>query len=149
MASTFALEAELKSKPQKIWECINDFTNLFPKIFPQVFESVVALEGDGNSPGSVRKITYAQGVPLTPITQKIESVDEENKKMTYSVVDGDILKLYKSFRATLAVSAKGDGTLVIYSGEYEKRNEQVQDPDEFTGIIIKALHRLDDYLLQA
>ncbi|KZV43137.1 MLP-like protein 423 [Dorcoceras hygrometricum] len=69
--------------------------------------------------------------------------------MTYSVVDGDILKLYKSFQATFTVSSKGDGTLVIYSGVYEKQNEQVQDPGEFTGIIIKALYGLDAYLLQA
>ncbi|XP_073122685.1 MLP-like protein 423 [Henckelia pumila] len=149
MSSTFALEADLKSKPQKIWESINDFSNLFPKIFPQVFDSVTVLEGDGNSPGSVRRINYAKGVPLTPITQKIESVDEEAKKMTYSVVDGDILKLYKSFRAHFAVSGKDEGTLVIYSGEYEKINEQVQDPGEFTGIIIKSLYGLDAYLLQA
>lgn len=61
MASTFAVKAELKSKPQKVWECVNDFTNLFPKLYPQVFESIVALEGEGNSLGSVHKINYASG----------------------------------------------------------------------------------------
>ncbi|KZV43135.1 hypothetical protein F511_07950 [Dorcoceras hygrometricum] len=75
MASTFALEAELKSKPQKIWESINDFTNLFPKIFPQVFASVVALKGDGNSPGSVRRITYAED-------SRIEEDDEQSKNLS-------------------------------------------------------------------
>ncbi|KZV28768.1 MLP-like protein 423 [Dorcoceras hygrometricum] len=121
------------------------------------------------SPGSVRKVTYAEGIhgltpsigqrPLGPynnakgeqltLTQKIESVDEENKTMTYSVVDGDILKLYKSYQATFTVSSKGDGTLVIYSGVYEKQNEQVPDPGEFTGIVSKTLYGLDAYLLQA
>ncbi|KZV50666.1 MLP-like protein 423 [Dorcoceras hygrometricum] len=147
MASKFAVEVELKSNPQKVWERINDYTNFFPKAFPQVFESVVALKGDGNSPGSVRLIKYGPEVPLKTITEKIELVDEENKKMSYSVIDGDILKLYTVFKATMEASSKGDGTLVTYSGEYERLNEQVPHPDNVTGFILNALLALDAYLL--
>lgn len=89
-------------------------------------------------------------MPLTTLTEKIESVViNENMTMSYSVIDGDILKLYKVFKAPMAVRSKGDGTLVTYSGEYEKLNEQVPNPDSITGFILNALHGLDAYLLQA
>lgn len=61
MASTFSVEVELKSSAQKIWEAINDLPNFAPKAFPHVFDSIVALEGDGNSAGTIRTIKYAEG----------------------------------------------------------------------------------------
>ncbi|XAR72232.1 hypothetical protein NMG60_11018802 [Bertholletia excelsa] len=58
----------------------------------------------------------------------IEAIDEENKSVTFKVIEGDLIELYKTFIATVHVDTKGDKNLVTWTFEYEKLNEGVEDP---------------------
>ncbi|KZV25353.1 MLP-like protein 423 [Dorcoceras hygrometricum] len=140
----------MKSSPQKIWEAINDLPNFAPKAFPQVFDSIVVLEGDGNSMGTVRKIKYAQGSPIASVTEKLDVVDDEKKTIGYTFTDGDVFKFYKSFKATVVVSpmVKGDGALMKYSGEFERVEDAIMLPDSIEEFLSFSLRTLDNHLLQ-
>ena len=80
--------------------------------------------------------------------EKIEEVDEEKKAVSYSVIDGDLLQAYKNFKAKLVVEGKGEGSLVKWSCEFEKANDEVPPPDLLKDFAISNFRELDDYLLK-
>ncbi|CAN6676071.1 unnamed protein product [Malus baccata var. baccata] len=128
------VEVEVKSPAQKFWEALRDSTAVFPKAFPQDYKSIDVLEGDGKAIGSVRLITYAD-------------VDEVGKAVAYKVIDGDLLKYYKSFKCVLTVTPKGDGSLVKWSSVFEKAHEQVPEPSIIKDFAVKNFQELDAYVL--
>ncbi|KAL9148773.1 hypothetical protein ABFS82_12G065300 [Erythranthe guttata] len=58
----------------------------------------------------------------------IEAIDEEKKSVTYKVIEGDLMELYKTFKLTVHVDTSGDDNLVTWTFEYEKLNEDISDP---------------------
>ncbi|KAK4485783.1 hypothetical protein RD792_008430 [Penstemon davidsonii] len=150
MASKLEVEVEVKSSAEKIWESMKNFSTLFPKAFPDLYQSIEILEGDGKSVGSIRLIKYSPGLALiSTSTEKIESVDEENKTLSYTIIDGDMLKFYSSFKATISLAPKGDGAVVKFVSEFIKASEEVPQPDLFKDFIVKNFQDLDAYLLKA
>ncbi|KAH0450225.1 hypothetical protein IEQ34_020917 [Dendrobium chrysotoxum] len=149
MAKKLEIEVEVSSPADKFWEILRDSTDLFPKIFPQQYKSIQVIEGDGKSVGSIRAINYAEGIPFVKFAkEKIEVADDANKLVSYSVIEGEILSYYKSFRPTLQVLSKGDGAVVKWSVEYEKLNEEVPDPELIQEMAIQTFKELDAYLLK-
>lgn len=76
-------------------------------------------------------------------------MDEEKKTVSYSVIEGDLLKYYKSFKGHISVSPKGEGSSVKWSCEYEKASEEIPDPHIIKDFVVKNFRELDDYTLQA
>ncbi|XP_004297655.1 PREDICTED: MLP-like protein 423 [Fragaria vesca subsp. vesca] len=145
------VEVEVKSPADKFWVSIRDSTEVFPKAFPHDYKSIDVLEGDGKAVGSVRLITYSEGSPIVKVSKEtIDMVDETNKAVAYQVIDGDLLKYYKSFKCILTVipkGAEGEGSLVKWSCEYEKAHEQVPEPSIIKDFAVKNFKELDDYVL--
>ncbi|XP_062225861.1 MLP-like protein 423 [Phragmites australis] len=152
MASKSELVVEVKSPADKMWAALRDSTELFPKIFPEQYKSIETVEGDGKSAGTVRLLKYTEGVPmLTFAKEKVELADDENKVVSYSVVDGELVNLYKNFKVTLKVSPAKDaeaGAVVNWAVVFDKASEQVPDPDAIKETAAKTFHDLDDYLLK-
>lgn len=155
MASKAELVVEVKSPADKLWAALRDSTELFPKIFPEQYESIETVEGDGKSAGTVRLLKYTGAVPmLTFAKEKLELADDENKVVSYSVVDGELVNFYKNFKITLKVApaAKeaeaGGGAVVNWTMEFDKASDQVPDPDVIKETATKTFHDLDDYLLK-
>ena len=149
MGSTGKLEVdvELKSKPEKFWHGIRESTTLFPKAMPEEYKRIDVVEGDGFSVGSVRLVHYGEGSPLVKVThEKIEAVDKAKMTYAYSVIDGDLLKFYKNFKAFLVVEPKGDGSLVKWACEFEKASDEIPDPNIIRDFAVKSFKDLDSYL---
>lgn len=85
---------------------------------------------------------------LTFAKEKVEMVDDENKVVTYSVVDGELVNFYKNFKITLKVVPAKDGAVVNWAMEFDKANEQVPEPDVIKETAAKTFHDLEDYLLK-
>lgn len=56
------VEVEVKSNAEKFWGVIKDSATVFPKAFPNDYKSIEILEGDGKTVGSVRHISYGEGI---------------------------------------------------------------------------------------
>lgn len=72
--------------------------------------------------------------------------------VSYSVIEGDLLKYYKSFKGHIVVSPKedGSGSSVKWSCEFEKASEEVPDPHVIKDFVVKNFLEVDAYaLLQA
>ncbi|KAF4395479.1 hypothetical protein CsatB_022144 [Cannabis sativa] len=142
------VEVEVKSHADKVWESLRDFIYIYPKAFPHDYKSVEVLEGDGIKPGSVRFITYGEGSPLVKVSkERIEVVDVPNKIFCYNVIEGDLLKYYKSFKANVQVVPKEEGSVLKWSCEFEKATDETPDPDAIKDFAIKNFKELDDYII--
>ncbi|ERM99533.1 hypothetical protein AMTRI_Chr10g6070 [Amborella trichopoda] len=151
MAGSLPLEVALKSPADKFWAAIRDSTELFPKIFPDQYKSIKVVEGDGKSVGSIRVIDYAEGMPVSYSKEKIKVADDATKKVTYAVVDGDILSFYKVFEATLQVvlSADAKSSVAKWDIHYEKANPDVPEPNLIQDLASKTFKALDDHVMGA
>ncbi|XP_065860984.1 MLP-like protein 423 [Euphorbia lathyris] len=142
------VEIELKSSAEKFWSSIRDSTSLFPKEFPDQYKSIQVLEGDGKAAGSVRLFTYAEGSPLVKTSkEKIDAADDEKKTVSYSVIEGDLLKYYKTFKGHISVVPKGEGCLVSWMCEYEKASDEVEVPHIIKDFVVKNFKEVDELIL--
>ncbi|KAJ6771736.1 MLP-LIKE PROTEIN 423 [Salix koriyanagi] len=149
MASSGKLEVDvaIKSGAKKFWDNIRDSTTLFPKAFPDQYKSIEILQGDGKAAGSIRLFTYAEGSPLVKLSkERIDTVDEAKMEVSYSVIEGDLLKYYKMFKATIAVTPKGDGSLVKWMCEYENASEDVEVPHIIKDFVVKNFLEVDEII---
>ncbi|XP_074309841.1 MLP-like protein 423 [Silene latifolia] len=154
MGSIEKLEAdvELKSESIKVWGAVKDSPNFFPKAMPHHYKSIEIVEGADHVVGSVRLVTYADGNPIKTTKEKIDVVDDEKKTLAYSVVDGEGITHYKSFKAQVVVEEKGEGSLVKWTCEYEKIKEDEElpiSPENLKEFAIATFKELDDFLLKA
>ncbi|KAI3876064.1 hypothetical protein MKW92_039144 [Papaver armeniacum] len=130
MAQIQKLEAVTEVKcccPDKLYRMFTRDAPQLPKYLPNAFHSVEVI-GDGEvrlGTGFVWK-TVPHGAGSAILTkQKITAVDNKNRSITYTVFEGDVMKDFNS----LVRSGTTDGTsLVKWSVEYEKANEDVADP---------------------
>ncbi|CAI9275793.1 MLP-like protein 423 [Lactuca sativa] len=152
MATTGKLDVEVKVKSEadKFWNTILDSATIFPKVCSDLYKEVEVLEGDGRSVGSVRLVHFAEGSPIVKSAkEKIEELDEAKKKVAYSVIDGDMMKYYKTFKATLEVIPEAEGSIVKWMCEYEKASDEVPDPSMIRDFAAKNFQEIDAYLLKA
>ena len=81
--------------------------------------------------------------------QVVEAIDVENNSITFKVIEGDILKEYKSFKIVLQTLLKCDFTLVRWIIEYEKFNGDSHAPVKELEYLIHLNEHVDDHLGQA
>lgn len=92
-------------------------------------------------------LSVYEGSPIVKVSkEKIEVVDPPNKIFCYSVIEGDLLKYYKSFKAHVTVVPKGEGSLVKWHCEFEKASEDIPDPSAIKDFAVKNFKELDDYI---
>ena len=80
--------------------------------------------------------------------QRIEAIDEEKKSVTLKVIEGDLLELYKSFVLSYQIETKGEDNLVTWTFDYEKVNENVEDPNTLMDFCINITKDIDTHHLQ-
>lgn len=84
--------------------------------------------------------------------EKIDAVDDATRTLTYSVIDGELLKYFKHYKGHLTVKPKPrDGSLLKWFCEYEKasQDQEVPGPDSIKEFVVKTFLMIDDYTLNA
>ena len=59
----------------------------------------------------------------------LEAIDGKNNSVTFKVIGGLLMDLYKSFKFIVQATPKGEGSLVRWTLVYEKLNIDVPDPN--------------------
>nr|ABK24165.1 unknown [Picea sitchensis] len=150
MARAVTVELDLRVPAQKFWGAIQDSASVFPKIMPTQFKSIEMIEGDGKSVGSTRHIKYGEGMKmLTHATERIDAVDETNMTVTYTVIEGEILSIYKVFRPTLKVipGADANSCSVSWTVEFEPAGNETPPSDPIKEAAISMFKTVEGYLL--
>ncbi|KAI3955662.1 hypothetical protein MKW92_018490 [Papaver armeniacum] len=179
VVDTLELAVEFKSPADKFWEALKTWSSILPEVLPETYKSIEVVEDvDGEKNGSVtlwkmNPSTLIDGAPvMMEEKKKLGSVDEVTKTITYSVIGGDLLKLYKSYepnftlipKISTSASAKNEGDDIVddkveerdekegggtvkWSLKYEKVNEMVPEPNMVKAMIYKTILILDEHVL--
>ncbi|KAJ3674008.1 hypothetical protein LUZ60_006000 [Juncus effusus] len=75
-------------------------------------------------------------------------LDEKNKMISYRVIDGEMMKLYKNFIKTIQIYPRGEGSLVKFILEYEKASDEAWDPELIKEAAMEIFNKLDVFLLK-
>ncbi|AET02678.1 putative START-like domain-containing protein [Medicago truncatula] len=104
---------------------------------------------DWHHTDSVKHWTYVIDGKVHTCHEKVEEIDEKNKKGTYKLFGGDIDEHYKDFKLIIEVIDKGDGTSAVkWTVEYVKINEDIDPPNGWMDYLCKCTRDIDAHLVK-
>ncbi|RZC93743.1 hypothetical protein C5167_029385 [Papaver somniferum] len=132
------VQNELKNcSADQFYSFIKNEATKFPRVCPHIIKSFQILAGNG-SIGTVRVMKIAAGASHeVTVKDKIVAADDESRTLSITIIDGDLLRMYPKFEYTLTVTPvvtqrREQSSLLKLSVEYEKGNEDVPAPLEYT-----------------
>ncbi|KAG6394325.1 hypothetical protein SASPL_144909 [Salvia splendens] len=136
---TLVASAAIKCPADKFYNFFKFNMSDIVKIFPAAFTGVELIQGGR------RWLHQDLALYSIPTTAKVltEAIDAAAKIMTFSTLEGDLLQVYKSFKATLSVN---DG-LAKWSFEYEKATILSPPPQLYVPLVVTLCTLVDAYLL--
>nr|XP_007148876.1 hypothetical protein PHAVU_005G021700g [Phaseolus vulgaris]ESW20870.1 hypothetical protein PHAVU_005G021700g [Phaseolus vulgaris] len=78
----------------------------------------------------------------------VEGINKENCKLSFKVLEGDLLGLYKSFKTDFQVTPKGNGSVVQWTLVFEKQENHIPDPHTLLQLVVEMSKNIDSYLTQ-
>ncbi|XP_048328035.1 MLP-like protein 34 isoform X1 [Ziziphus jujuba] len=142
------VQAEIKSSTEKLYGFFKNQMGRLVQMFPQNFKSCEIL-GGGNAltSGTIMSWKYDLGSGPMSVKLKVEDADEENKSISFVVLDGDLLKLYNTFKPKIHIFKDSNGNAQIkWSIEFDKANQNAPSPSSYLDLAIKVSKGLDAYL---
>ncbi|KAL4626402.1 hypothetical protein ACB092_05G093400 [Castanea dentata] len=121
-------EIEIKASAYKFHEVNSKRLAEVSKLGPNFIQSVDLVEGEWGR-GLCHVLSVADGKAVMS-KEVIEAIDDKNLSVTFKVIGGILMELYKSFKFIVQATPKGEGSLVRWTLEYEKLN--VDDPESNT-----------------
>ncbi|XP_012460638.1 kirola [Gossypium raimondii] len=141
-------QLEIKSSADKFFDAYKTKAQLMPKMANQVVRDVKLVEGSGwDSEGSVRQWYFVAAGKLETCKEMMEKVNDKDRTIVYKLVEGEIMKAFKSWNSILNVMPMGEGSLVKWTMEFEKQNDDVPDPVKYGEFLTTWAKNVDTYLL--
>ncbi|RZC61270.1 hypothetical protein C5167_023038 [Papaver somniferum] len=138
------VEVEAKCSADLFYGMFKEDMTQLTNHFPQYFKSVEILEGDGKTLGTVKLWKYAlPGHPADEeftVKETITKVDDENRSITYSVLEGScLLNTYKDFTVTVSVTpkegAEDSECIVRWCFDLAKEHDGVPHPHPYMELV--------------
>ncbi|CAH2066648.1 unnamed protein product [Thlaspi arvense] len=153
-------EVEIKASAGKFHHMFAGRPHHVSKASPGNIQGCDLHEGDWGKVGSIVYWNYVHGkstlYPLSLLNgeakvakERIEAVEPEKNLITFRVIEGDLMKEYKSFVITIQVTPKhgGTGSIVHWHLEYEKISEEVAHPETLLQFCVEVSQEIDEHLL--
>ncbi|MBA0846336.1 hypothetical protein Goshw_000672 [Gossypium schwendimanii] len=139
----------IKTPAEKFYNTFRTKSHLIPKMSNGLMIDGKLLQGDWNTVSCVRLWSYVSEGKSEMVKEILENVDDENRTMVFKMVEGQILNYYKSWRSIFNITPMGEGSLVKWTMEFEKQNENIPDPDKYISYMMCLTKNIDAYLLDA
>ncbi|KAI3977012.1 hypothetical protein MKX01_008870 [Papaver californicum] len=143
-------ETEIKCSADKYFSMFSHNVTQLPKFLPNIYKSVEVIEGDETSVGSITLWKYNAGGKEMGAKDRLKMFDKEKRSLTYELLDGELKNYYKALTAKLNVvpkqGAAGIASLVTWSLEFEKVNEDIPDPTAYIDALKRATKELSSQL---
>ncbi|GAY58966.1 hypothetical protein CUMW_190920 [Citrus unshiu] len=140
-------EVEIKSPADKFYNTFSSKAHTVPNMSPGNLHGVEVHEGDWESHGSVKSWTFSADGTVEKMKEKVE-LDPENKTVTMVVIEGDLMKHFKSYKVIIKVIPKSECSLVKWIWEYEKLQEDGPTPSKYVDFVTDLTKNIDAHLLK-
>ncbi|KAI3466977.1 hypothetical protein Pfo_023640 [Paulownia fortunei] len=121
-------QTDIKSDGDVFHEIFRDRPHHISGMSPGNIQNCDLHHGEWGTVGSVIYWNYTHDGKERVSKQIIEAIDEKKKSVTFKLIEGDLMELYKTFKITVHVDTSGDDNLVTWTFEYEKLSEDVPHP---------------------
>ncbi|GMY34001.1 mlp-like protein 43 [Fagus crenata] len=139
-------EVEIKAPASKFHEVYSKRLPEVPKLSPNFLKSVDLIEGQWGEEGSVMCWYFIFDGKAVMSKEVLEAIDDKNNSVTFKVIGGLLMELYKSFKFIVQATPKGEGSLVRWTLVYEKLNVDVPDPNLMLQFAIDLTKDIDAHL---
>ncbi|KAL2518769.1 MLP-like protein [Abeliophyllum distichum] len=119
-----------------------------PKMSPTTIQGCDLHQGEWGTVGSVIIWNYTHDGKPKVAKEVIEAIDEEKRSVTFKIVEGNLMELYKAIKASFHVETTSDVDLVTWTLEYEKLKDDVEDPLTLLGVCIKLTKDIESHHLK-
>ncbi|CAL9240213.1 unnamed protein product [Arabidopsis halleri] len=142
-------DVEIKASADKFHHMFAGKPHHVSKASPGNIQSCDLHEGDWGTVGSIIFWNYVHDGEAKVAKERIEAVEPEKNLITFRVIDGDLMKEYKSFLLTIQVTPKpgGPGSIVHWHLEYEKISDEVAHPETLLQFCVEVSKEIDEHLL--
>ncbi|XP_020967082.1 LOW QUALITY PROTEIN: MLP-like protein 43 [Arachis ipaensis] len=142
-------EFHIKADAKEFYDVFCNKTHHVAKVCPdKVQASVVIHEGGWGTERSIISWSYVHDGKACVSKEIIEDIDKEDNKMSFRVLEGDLLNHYKSFKFLLhAVPKKDGGSMVHWTMEYEKINDNTSDPHTLMQLLVDMSKQIEAHLI--
>lgn len=79
--------------------------------------------------------------------ERVEAIDEEEKQVTFKVVEGELLESFKIFVISIHVDTSGENNLVTWTFDYEKMDESVKNTTEYLDLALRMTKDIETHHL--
>ncbi|KAL7240221.1 hypothetical protein ACSBR2_005980 [Camellia fascicularis] len=142
-------EVEIKCDADELFQiCSGKKAHTVPNLSPDKVSKLDLHEGEWGDHGSIKVWTYVTEGKVETFKEKV-TIDEENKTVHLTTVEGHCLDLYKRYNIIYQIIHKGETNVLKITMEYEKRNEDVPPPQKYMDFIIDLVKDLDAKLVMA
>ncbi|EYU31818.1 hypothetical protein MIMGU_mgv1a024291mg [Erythranthe guttata] len=135
-------ETNIKSDGDVFHEIFRERPHHVPNMSPEI-QNCDLHHGEWGTVGSIIFWSYTHGNILPYNFHRYE----EKKSVTYNLVEGDLMELYKTFKATVHVDTVGEDNLVTWTFVYEKLNKDVPDPHTLMDLCVKLTKDIESHHL--
>ncbi|XP_028758957.1 MLP-like protein 43 [Neltuma alba] len=142
------IDVHLNASAQKFHEMFTSNPHHIANISPAKIKSVTKLEGDFAKAGSVVVWNYVLDGKEGVAKDVIEAVDSAKNLIIFRVMEGDLLKHYKSFKFIIQVSPKAKGSVAHWTLEYGKLHGRIPDPHTVMQLATELSREIDASLTQ-
>ncbi|XP_052206235.1 kirola-like [Diospyros lotus] len=148
MASKMVRQVAIKSDGDVFHEIFTDRPHHISNMALAHIQGCALHEGEWGKVGSIVFWNYTHEGKEKVVKDVIEAVDQANKSVTYKVIEGDLMQLYKSFSLTVHVDTSGVDNLVTWTFQYEKLNDSVEDPNSLMDFCISLTKAIEAHHLK-
>ncbi|GER37345.1 polyketide cyclase/dehydrase and lipid transportsuperfamily protein [Striga asiatica] len=140
-------QIDIKSDGDVFHEIFRERPHHISDMSPAHIQKCDLHEGDWGKVGSVIFWNYTHDGKERVAKEIIEAIDEEKKSVTFKVIEGDLMELYKTMKIIVHVDTSGDDNLVTWTFEYEKKSEDVPDPHTLMEFALKVTKDIEAHHL--
>ncbi|KAF7842216.1 MLP-like protein 28 [Senna tora] len=145
--SRVEVDVHLKASAKQFHDVFCNRTHHIANVCPEKVQGVDIHEGEWGTEGSIVIWNYVHDGKKCASKELVESIDTENNKITFKVLEGDLLEHYKSFKFILQVIPQDKGSTAHWILEYEKLKDHVPDPHTMLQLTIDLSKDIDAHLI--
>lgn len=108
-----------------LWDLVRDFGGI-DKIIP----GIESIEVEGEGVGQLRRMPAGRG---GMVVESLDVLDDENRTLTYSIVEGPLP--FRDYSATMQVAPEGDGSRLTWTGTFHADGIEVEKAERLAGNI--------------